>query len=317
MKRVEIFSGNWTEIDVMKSSHKYFVFGDNFQRWGKGGQAIIRDLKNTIGIRTKKKPDNFSTSFLTDDEYNTNSKLILEDILVIKEKNLLDEDIVVSKNGYGTGLAKMSERSPLTFNYLNDSLKNLLHFDNTLGVHYYRLPSGNEIASGDYVSLTDILQPNNNSLFLESCLKSDIYNVYDQILNQKKISVTFNKCYKSNDIINFYYPGKSLYLVCKVLHNSISVDNVDKKLLSSFEGFQFDFVKDYSNDNFVTFIEFICTLDDKGNMVYNEDYFSNESVKVPLVEEKKEDVVNINLEKKIDELNKKLDLIWDYLTKKL
>jgi hypothetical protein len=28
-------------------------------------------------------------------------------------------------------------------------------------------------------------------------------------------------------------------------------------------------------------------------------------------------VVNINLEKKIDELNKKLDLIWDYLTKKL
>jgi hypothetical protein len=164
MKRLEIFSGNWTEIDVMKSSHKYFVFGDNCERWGKGGQAIIRDLKNTIGIRTKKKPDNFSTSFLTDDEYNTNSKLILEDILVIKEKNLLDEDIVVSKNGYGTGLAKMSERSPLTFNYLNDSLKNLLHFDNTLGVHYYRLPSGNEIASGDYVSLTDILQPNNNSL---------------------------------------------------------------------------------------------------------------------------------------------------------
>ena len=52
-------------------------------------------------------------------------------------------------------------------------------------------------------------------------------------------------------------------------------------------------------------------------MVYNEDYFSNELVKVPLVEEKKETVVNINLEKKIDELNKKLDLIWDYLTKKL
>ena len=48
MKKVEIFSGNWTNIDVMKSSNKFFVFGDNCERWGKGGQAIIRDLKNTI-----------------------------------------------------------------------------------------------------------------------------------------------------------------------------------------------------------------------------------------------------------------------------
>jgi len=317
MKRVEIFSGNWTEIDVMKNSHKYFVFGDNFERWGKGGQAIIRDLKNTIGLRTKKKPDNLSTSFLSDVEYSTNCQSILGDVLIIKEKNIIGEDIVMSKNGYGTGLAKMSERSPETFKYLNDCLRNFLHFDNTLGVHHYKLPSGNEISVGEYVSLTDIVQPNTNSLFLESSLKSDIYNVYDQILNQKKISITSDKSYHKNSIINFYYPGKNLYLVCKVLHNSIIVDSVDKKLLSTFEGFQFDFVKNYSNDNFVTFIEFICTLDDKGNMVYNEDYFSNESVKVSLVEEKKEAVINTNLEKKIDELNKKLDTIWDYLTKKL
>ena len=89
MKKVQIFSGNWTNIDVMKSSNKFFVFGDNCERWGKGGQAIIRDLKNTIGLRTKKKPDNLSSSFFIDLQYEDNCKIILQDILTIKEKNLL------------------------------------------------------------------------------------------------------------------------------------------------------------------------------------------------------------------------------------
>ncbi len=315
MKRVEIFQGNWTNIDVMKNSHKYFVFGDNCERWGKGGQAIIRDLKNTIGIRTKKKPDNLSTSFLNDIEYEDNCQLILEDILLIKEKILLSQDIVLSKNGYGTGLAKMSERSPETFNYLNDCLRNFLHFDNLSGVHYYRLPSGNEIANGSYVDLKTIFYPTDNSLLLEDSLKSDIYNIYDQILNQKKISITSDTYYKENQIINFYYPGKKLYLVCKVIHDSIEVKQIDKKVLSTFEGYRPEFVKDYEGDKLVTFIEFICTLDDKGNVVYNDDYFNNEPILSN--ENTNETQSDISLSQKIDSLHKKVDLILDYLTKKL
>lgn len=317
MKKVEIFSENWTEIDVMKNHKKWFVFGDNCERWGKGGQAIIRDLKNTIGLRTKKKPDNYTTSFFSDTELQINCELILEDVLKVKEKNLLDFDVVLSKNGYGTGLAKMAERSPETFNYLNECLRNFLHFDNTTGLHYYKLPSGNEIANGEYISLLDIVQPNSNSLFLESCLVSDIYNVYDQILKQKKLSITSDKFYKSESIINFYYPGKKLYLVCKVINDSVLSSKLDKNILSTFEGFQYDFVKDYDDNKLVTFIEFICTLDDKGNIVYNEDYFSNSEVKPPIVVENEKTSIPNDLERKIDDLGKKVDLILDYLTKKL
>lgn len=315
MKKVEIFSGNWTEIDVMKNSHKYFVFGDNCERWGKGGQAIIRDQKNTIGIRTKKKPDNYSTSFFDDSEYDVNCKIILEDILNIKEKNLLNKDVVLSKNGYGTGLAKMSERSPETFRYLNQCLRNFLHFDNESGVSYYKLPSGNEIANGFYVDMLEIVYPQND-LFLESSLKNDIYNIYDQILHQKKISFTSDKHYKENNIINFYYPGKKLYLVCKVTNDSVKVGDVDKKLLSTFEGYDFNFIKDYDDDKLVTFIEFICTLDDKGNIIYNDDYFNNESVLLTEVQEVNK-VQEESLSEKVDSLHKKVDLILDYLTKKL
>jgi len=315
MKKVEIFSGNWNNIDVMKSNTKFFVFGDNCERWGKGGQAIIRDLKNTIGIRTKKKPDNLSSSFFNDSEYESNCQLILEDILTIKEKNVLDIDVVLSKNGYGTGLAKMSEKSPETFNYLNSCLRSFLHFDNELGVSYYKLPSGNEIANGEYVDLTKVEFPSDNSFLLETSLKNDIYNIYDQILNQKKISVTSDNHYDENQILNFYYPGKKLYLVCKVIHDSVKVSDIDKKLLSIFEGYNPEFIKKYDGNKLVTFIEFICTLDDTGNVVYNDDYFSKDPI-LP-IEEVSKVQVDSSLSEKIDTLHKKVDLILDYLTKKL
>jgi len=45
-----------------------FVFGDNLQRWGKGGAAILRDCKNSYGFVTKRAPNNKDSSFykLTD-----------------------------------------------------------------------------------------------------------------------------------------------------------------------------------------------------------------------------------------------------------
>jgi hypothetical protein len=312
MKKVEIFSGNWTEIDVMKSSTKFFVFGDNCDRRGKGGQAIIRDLKNTIGLRTKKKPDNLSTSFFSDIEYQKNCELILEDVLNIKEKQLSDSAIVLSKNGYGTGLARLSDRSPQTFQYLNDCLKNFLHFDNINGTHYYRLPSGNQIASGVYVDLTTVKNPQSNSQFLESSLLSDAYTIYDQILKQTKISFTSDKSYQIGDIVNFYYPGKKEYLVCKVLNNSVEVRSLNKTLLSRFEGFTQDFVDNYTDSGLVTFIEFIATLDDKGNMVYNSLYFNDES-EITVTKENKE---NLTIDEKLDLLNKKVDFLTELLMKK-
>ena len=67
--------------DPVKSPHLYvrahpntlFVFGDNDQRRGKAGQAVIRDEPNAIGFRTKKAPRTSAKSaYYTDDEYREN-----------------------------------------------------------------------------------------------------------------------------------------------------------------------------------------------------------------------------------------------------
>lgn len=47
----------------------YFIFGDNLERRGYGGAAMLRDHPHAIGFITKKFPDNRDTSFYTPDEY--------------------------------------------------------------------------------------------------------------------------------------------------------------------------------------------------------------------------------------------------------
>jgi hypothetical protein len=49
----------------------YFVFGDNLQRIGYGGAAILRDHPHAIGFITKKFPDNNDSSFYKPEEYST------------------------------------------------------------------------------------------------------------------------------------------------------------------------------------------------------------------------------------------------------
>jgi hypothetical protein len=46
-----------------------FVFGDNLQRWGKGGAAKLRDHPQTIGFITKKFPDTRDGSYYHPHEY--------------------------------------------------------------------------------------------------------------------------------------------------------------------------------------------------------------------------------------------------------
>ncbi|GAF86575.1 unnamed protein product, partial [marine sediment metagenome] len=68
--KVVIYPKYWTEKTAKKYSQCLFVFGDNNKGIGKSGQAVIRDEPNSIGIPTKKYPNNDKTSFYSDDEYD-------------------------------------------------------------------------------------------------------------------------------------------------------------------------------------------------------------------------------------------------------
>ena len=57
----------FTRQTVRDNSHCVFVFGDNTERKGFGGQAVIRGLPNTFGIVTKILPNITEESYMSDD----------------------------------------------------------------------------------------------------------------------------------------------------------------------------------------------------------------------------------------------------------
>lgn len=283
MKNVEIFDSNFT-TDLVENSNKIWIFGDNDLRIGRGGQAIIRGLKNTIGIRTKKSPSTSHSSYYNDEEYEENCKNIFEDLLNIKSKLTEGYIIVFSKNGYGTGLALLQEKAPKTFIFLCECLKSLFEFDNIKGTKFVRLPSFSEIESGQYLQYikqnNDILIPINNSLFLDNLLKSGITNYHDAIKSGKKVSITSKLSYSKNQILLLSFYGFKDYIVVKVSEDSFDI--LDLEIWSNLEGFKYDFLTMDLSGYKQTIFSYIGQLSETGKITFREDFFSND---VPIISE--------------------------------
>ena len=108
--------------DCNNNPDKIYVFGDNLIHKGKGGQAIIRDCRNTYGIPTKRAPSMNSNAFFSDrfDEYEAIKAKIEK--LIILDHCKTDITFVFPTAGLGTGLAKMNQTSPKLFKYMNKML---------------------------------------------------------------------------------------------------------------------------------------------------------------------------------------------------
>jgi len=103
-----------------------YLFGDNIKRKGLGGQAKeMRYEPNAIGICTKKYPSNAPDSFMTDKELEQNKKLIEGDInkAISAWQTGKYKKIVIPP--IGVGLAKLSEKAPATWNFLNEQFAKL------------------------------------------------------------------------------------------------------------------------------------------------------------------------------------------------
>jgi hypothetical protein len=130
MKTILIFDKFWTIDDVNNNTNYLFIFGDNDIQKGKRGQAIIRDLPNTIGIPTKKLPTLHHDAFYTDNEYKNNIKKIDLAIYKIIKKFLKNKNkyttLVIPKDGFGTGLAQLKTKAPKTFLYIENKINALI-----------------------------------------------------------------------------------------------------------------------------------------------------------------------------------------------
>lgn len=109
--------------DLQNNPDVFYLFGDNLLRVGMGGQAReMRGEPNAIGVATKKLPSaTTEDAYFTDDEYDQNIKSILNDLEKVGEA-LLDFPsplvVIVPSDGLGTGLSRMPEKCPKTFEFL-------------------------------------------------------------------------------------------------------------------------------------------------------------------------------------------------------
>lgn len=112
---------------VRANPDKIFLFGDNLEQRGFGGQAAaMRGEPNTIGIPTKKSPSYSDEAFFTDNEFEQNKAAI--DLAFAKLANAVSDAIrmiIVPANGLGTGRAELDKRAPKTFAYLETRLAEL------------------------------------------------------------------------------------------------------------------------------------------------------------------------------------------------
>lgn len=109
---------------VRANRNKLFLFGDNLERRGFGGQAAaMRREPNAIGIPTKKSPSYRDDAFFSDDEFEQ-IKASIDAAFAEIMRAITDSIrvIVIPSDGLGTGRAQLERRAPRTFAHLQKRL---------------------------------------------------------------------------------------------------------------------------------------------------------------------------------------------------
>lgn len=113
MKALIEYQSMFSVEDCERNPDKLYVFGDNLQRYGKGGQAVIRDCSNAIGVATKRQPTINNHAYLSGIYWQDTLEALDDISKVFKEYYVKDYDsIVLPRDGLGTGRAKLSENNP-------------------------------------------------------------------------------------------------------------------------------------------------------------------------------------------------------------
>lgn len=100
----------YSRKEIQDNPEKLYVFGDNFQREGFGGQAAeARNEPNSLGIATKISP----AALLHDKHYSeVVFREFLPKFLLLKMQLDTGGTVVWPKDGIGTGLAMLPEAAP-------------------------------------------------------------------------------------------------------------------------------------------------------------------------------------------------------------
>lgn len=112
--------------DLRNNPNLIYVFGDNAQREGMGGQAgQMRGESNAVGVATLWGPSGVESNYFSEARTKDQNALIDSDMSDLFVYASQGRTIVMPDEGLGTGLAEMQERAPTSFAYLQSKLKQL------------------------------------------------------------------------------------------------------------------------------------------------------------------------------------------------
>jgi len=112
--RVSVTEDKITITRLRRHPDRFYAFGDNLIGRGKGGQAIIRDEPNAVGIPTKNFPTMSPDAFFSDDNYEANKAAIIG---ALHYRVPLGSKLIVPAQ-IGRNLAKLPEKAPKTYRFL-------------------------------------------------------------------------------------------------------------------------------------------------------------------------------------------------------
>lgn len=116
--------------DLKDNPNTLYLFGDNLEGVGMGGQAReMRGELNAVGIPTKNKPTMEDDAFFTDDkamDYFAIWAVKIEPVVLHLVKS---GTVVIPKDGLGTGYSEMPERCPTAYMHLCNVIAGLFMID--------------------------------------------------------------------------------------------------------------------------------------------------------------------------------------------
>ncbi|QTC88068.1 DUF7831 domain-containing protein [Brevundimonas pondensis] len=108
--------------DLQANPAVLYVFGDNEERWGRGGQAAeMRDEPNAVGVATLKAPG----VFWTESDVARQCAVIDADMAPLFEALRAGRTVIFPLDGIGSGLADLERRSPTTWAHLQHRINEL------------------------------------------------------------------------------------------------------------------------------------------------------------------------------------------------
>lgn len=103
-----------------------YVFGDNVQRVGMGGQAAyMRGEPNAVGVATKWTPSNDPTAFFYDSQIDQIRHIWLKDTERLIQHLLESGTVVWPEDGIGTGLSAVPRYAPKVWEWMEQYRKDL------------------------------------------------------------------------------------------------------------------------------------------------------------------------------------------------